>query len=124
LKQRTYYRWDAYPHGNGNFVGLGQQITEDFASDGTHRDKAVAYQYSSTTDDLIKTIQYGEVTGNSDGTFSDITGDTRTTNVAYAASTSINMSLPVEKTILDTNSATSSDRPPRRTRLGSPASPV
>jgi RHS repeat-associated protein len=110
LKQRTYSRWDAYPHGNSTFVGLGQQLTEDFASDGSHRDKAIAYQYSSTTDDVVRVTQYGEVTGNSDGTFTDITGDSRTTNIAYAASSSINMNLPVEKTVLDNNAATSSDQ--------------
>jgi YD repeat-containing protein len=110
LKQRTYSRWDAYPHGNGTFVGLGQQLTEDFASDGSHRDKATAYQYSSTTDDVVRVTQYGEVTGNTDGTFTDITGDIRTANMVYAASSSINMNLPVEKTLLDNNGATSSDR--------------
>jgi YD repeat-containing protein len=110
IKQRTYYRWDAYPHTNSNFVGLGEQLTEDFASDGSHRDKAITYQYSSTTDDVINTTQYGEVTGNSDGTFTDISGDTRTTNILYVASSTVDMTLPIEKTVFDNSAATSSDQ--------------
>ena len=110
LKQRAWYRWDTVVHGTSTFVGLGRQIIQDFAADGSHRDKATDYQYSSTNDDVTKIIQYGEVTGNGDTTFTDITGDTRTTNILYVASSSVNMSLPIEKTILNNNSATSSDQ--------------
>jgi YD repeat-containing protein len=110
LKQRIYSRWDAYPQGNSNFIGLGEQLTEDFADDGTHRDKAATYQYSSTTDDVSKATQYGEVTGSTDGTFTDTGSDLRTTNISYAASSSGNMNLPVEKVMLDNNGATSSDQ--------------
>jgi YD repeat-containing protein len=109
IKQRTYLKWDAYAHGDSTFVGLGRQMVETFAADGSHRDRDTEYQYSSTTDDLIKSIDYGEVVGNSDGTFSDITGDTRTTTMSYVASSSVNMSLPSEKAGFDNNSATSSD---------------
>lgn len=75
LTRRNYYRWDTVDRGNGTFVGLGSQLTEDFGADGTHRDGATAYAYSSTTGDLLKTVDYGEVTGNSDGTYADIGTD-------------------------------------------------
>ena len=110
IQQRTFNRWDTVAHGNSTFVGLGRQMIENFASDGTHRDKATDYLYSSTTDDLIQQIDYGEVTGNSDGTFSDTGSDKRTTNYAYAASSSVNMSLPIEKTLFDYTWSTSSDQ--------------
>src|SRR5262249_1555430 len=110
LKQRTFTRWDTVAHGNSTFIGIGSQLVEDFDSNASHRDKATAYTYSSSTDDVLKIVQYGEVTGNSDGTFTDIGTDSRTTNVSYAASSSVNMSLPVEKAILDYNAATSSDQ--------------
>jgi YD repeat-containing protein len=109
IKQRTYYRWDTIAHSVGTFVGLGSQMTEDFASDGTHRDKATTYTYSPTNDDLLSSVNYGEVTGNSDGTFTDTGSDTRTTAISYAASSSVNMSVPVEKTLFDNSNATSSD---------------
>lgn len=110
LKQRTLYRWDTVAHGDGTFIGLGRQVIEDFAADGSHRDKAIDYSYSPTTDDLLNITQYGEVTSNSDTTFTDVTGDTRTTNMSYAASSSVNLSMPIEKTILNNSSATSSDQ--------------
>src|SRR5262249_30885761 len=112
LKQSTLYRWDTASHVDSTFVGLGRQITEDYASDGTHRDKATDFSYSSTNDDLLQTTQYGEVTANADGSvgFTDVSGDTRATKLSYAASSSVNMSIPIEKTLLDNNSATTSDQ--------------
>ena len=85
-------------------------MTQDFGADGSHRDKATAYIYSSSTNDLLQKTEYGEVTGASDGTFTDVGSDKRTAVFSYAASSSVNMSLPVEKTLLDYNSATSSDQ--------------
>jgi hypothetical protein len=41
LKRRTYDRWDTTTHGTSTAVFLGREIVEDFADDGTHRDKAV-----------------------------------------------------------------------------------
>jgi len=75
LKQRTYLRWTLRLHGTSTFVGLGRQVVEDFASDGSHRDKATDYFYSTTTDDLLQTVEYGEVTANPNGTFNDIGSD-------------------------------------------------
>jgi len=110
LKQRSYFRWDTSARAAGTFVALGRQMIEDFAADGSHRDKATGVQYSTATGDVTKIIQYGEVTGSPDITFTDVAGDTRTTNILYAASSSINLSVPIEKTVLNSSSATSSDQ--------------
>jgi hypothetical protein len=110
LKQSSIYRWDTVTHGNSKFVGLTSQFIEDFASDGSHRDTGTTFSYSSATDDLLSTIEYGEVSGNPDGTFSDASTDKRTTNISYAASSSVNMSVPIQKTVLNYYSATSSDQ--------------
>jgi hypothetical protein len=109
ILQRTLYRWDTTAHGNSTFVGLGRQMTESFGADGSHRDTATDYLYSSTTDDVVKITQYGEGTVNTDGSFTDSGTDLRTTTLSYVASSSVNASLPIEKTILDNNGATSSD---------------
>ena len=87
-------------HRGGYFVNLGRKIEQDYAADNTHRDKATEYLYSTTTDDLLTQIDYGEVIGSSDGTFSDIGTDLRSTNIRYAASSSVNMSVPIEKSTL------------------------
>ena len=110
LKQRTYYRWDTVSHGGSTFVGLGQELVQEFASDLSHTDRATAYSYSTSTNDLVRKIEYGEVSGNSDGTFSDIGTDKRTINITYAASSSVNMTVPIQTTLLDFNSTTKSDQ--------------
>ncbi len=109
LLQRIFYRYDPYYHDVSVFVGLGRQLQEDFASDGTHRDKNTEYKYSSSTNDLIETDNYGEVTGGTDGTFTDVSGDSRTTFYTYAASSSVNLSVPIRKRVIDNSSATSTD---------------
>ena len=98
LIQSNFYRWDSISRGNGSyFVNLGRQVEQDYASDGTHRDKATDYTYSTSTDDLLVQDDYGEVLGGSDGTFSDIGTDERLTTMHYAASSSINLSALIEK---------------------------
>jgi hypothetical protein len=65
LIQSNFYRWDSFDRGNNaSFVNLGRQVEQDYALDGTHRDKATDYTYSTTTDDLVQQVDYGEVTGN------------------------------------------------------------
>jgi len=59
LQKRTYNRWNTVTHGNSTFVGLGRQLEQTYASDGTHRDTATEYLYSSTNGDLIEIDQYG-----------------------------------------------------------------
>ncbi|MCP1846752.1 MULTISPECIES: glycine-rich domain-containing protein [unclassified Bradyrhizobium] len=97
LKQRTYYRWGAIVHGSSTAVVLGQKLTEDFASDGSHRDKASTFSYSSSTNDLLKRYDYGEVLGSADGTFVDIGTDGRFTALTYGYAPSLNLSVVVEK---------------------------
>ena len=111
LIQSNFYRWDSIDRGNSSsFVNLGRQVEQDYALDGTHRDKATDYTYSTTTDDLIAQTDYGEVTGNSDGTFTDTGSDKRTTSFTYAASSSVNLSVLSEKKVLNSGSAPSPTR--------------
>jgi hypothetical protein len=101
LIQSNFYRWDSLSRGNGSsFVNLGRQVEQDYASDGTHKDKATDYTYSTSTDDLLVQDDYGEVAGASDGTFSDLGSDERLTTLRYAASSSINLSALIEKSTI------------------------
>jgi RHS repeat-associated protein len=107
--QKIFYQWNPTVHGNSTFVGLTRQLEQDYSASGTHQDKDTDYVYSTTTDDVIQTNDYGAVTGNSDGTFTDVAGDSRTTNITYAASSSVNLSVPVETTVLNNSVATTTD---------------
>jgi YD repeat-containing protein len=107
--QTIFYQYNSITHGGGQFVGLTRQLEQDYASSGTHQDKDTDYVYSTSTDNLLQINDYGAVTGNSDGTFTDITGDSRTTNITYAASSSVNLSVPTEKTLLNNSAATTTD---------------
>jgi hypothetical protein len=111
LIQSNFYRWDSFNRGNNAYLlNIGRQVEQDYAADGTHRDKATDYTYSTTTGDLLTQIDYGEVTGNSDGTFTDTGSDKRTTLLTYAASSSVNLSVVTEKKLLDSASSTVSDQ--------------
>ncbi len=110
LVQSIFFQYNPIFHGNSEFVGLTRQLEQDYASDGSHQDKDTDYAYSTTTDDLIQTLSYGQVTGNSDGTFSTSSATSlRTTNIAYAASSSINLSVSTEKTLFNSSNATTTD---------------
>ena len=107
--QKTFYRWDPYTNASSTLILLGRKLEQNYASNGTHRDKDTDYAYATSTGDIIRINDFGEVSGNSNGTFSDISGDSRTTRFTYAASSSVFMSVPIQKTLLDNSSATSTD---------------
>lgn len=108
--QKTFYRWDSLARGNSTFVGLGQKIVQTFNGAASHKDTAETYTYSSTTNDLLEFDEYGEVISSIDGLFSNIDDDERATTFTYAASSSSNLVVPIEKRIskLDFATATSS----------------
>jgi hypothetical protein len=109
-RNAIFYQYNPIIHGNGQFIGLTRQLEQDYASNGTHQDKDTDYSYSTTTDTLIQTLNYGQVTGNTDGTFSTSSATTlRTTDITYAASSSVNMTVPIERTLFNQNNATTTD---------------
>jgi RHS repeat-associated protein len=110
LKQSIFYRYDPILHGSSAFVSLSRQLQQEYAADGSHIDRATDYTYSTTTDDLLKSINYGQVSGNSDGTFSTTTASVpRTTSYTYARNSAINLSVPIEKTLFNNLGATTTD---------------
>lgn len=107
--EKTFFQWNPIWHGNSEFVGLSRQLEQDYAGNGSHQDKDTDYKYSTSTDDLIEQDDYGAVVGNSDGTFTDIAGDSRVTKISYIASSSVNLSVPIEKTLFNNGGATTTD---------------
>ncbi len=101
LFQRTFYRWDTADRGNSIFIGLGRKLVQLFNGGSIHKDVGEAYTYASTTNgDLIESDEFGEVQGADDGTYTDVGDDERGTSFLYAASSSVNMSVPTEKRTL------------------------
>ncbi len=111
LFTRTINKWARADYGDGrNFVKLAQTLTQNFDGDASHRDSAASTTYSDLTGDIIALTNYGEVTGNSDGTFTDIGTDLASTTYSYAASSTLAvMSLPSRELLADQNGNTVKD---------------
>lgn len=87
LFHRTINTWENTDLGDDNdFVYLSQKLEMSYNGDTTHRDTATAYSYDSSTGNLTESINYGEVTGNEDGSFTDVAGneESTTTSLSYA----------------------------------------
>ena len=78
-------KWESYSlAGSAGFVKLVQTTQEDYDGQLVHKDKAETYEHDNSNGNVIQKTQWGEVTGNDDGTFSDIGNDKFTTNYVYA----------------------------------------
>lgn len=74
--------------GNGStYVRSDRETTFAYDGDSDHRDTAVEYTYDTNKGVLLSKIDWGEVSASSDGSFSDVSGDKRTSTYNYASST-------------------------------------
>jgi YD repeat-containing protein len=108
LLRQSFVRWDTATTAAGNttFVFKARDVEQDYAPNGSHRDTATDYAYSTTTGNVTQITRYGEVTGNSDGTFSDIGSDKSTQTFQYAVSTTTQVTgLAYDDTLVDQSSA-------------------
>ena len=88
LQRQVFDRWDATSTPAGLFVYKAREVEQDYGGGSAHRDMATDYAYASSTGNLTQAKHYGEVTGNSDGTFTDIGNDLYTTTISYATNAS------------------------------------
>ncbi len=111
LYARTINKWARADYGDGrNFVKLVNSLTQTFDGDSTHRDTAASSTYDDLTGNLNIQESLGEVTGNSDGTWSDTGSDNATTTYTYAASSSLTaMLLPSRELVVNQSGATVKD---------------
>ena len=94
LYRKTINRWDSFSlGGNAAFVKLASSTESDYDGLSTHKDSAVTYAYDNTRGNLTQKIQWGQVSANDDGTFTDVSTSTDeyTTNYSYASSTTSNV---------------------------------
>jgi RHS repeat-associated protein len=105
---RTINKWARAAYNDGrNFVKLIQSVVMTYDGDTTHKDTATIDIYDDTTGNLTERAFYGEVSGNTDGTFTDSGSDRSTTTLSYAASsTNSVISLPSRELLVDHNSST------------------
>ncbi len=106
LIEKTINKWDVATTSLGTgFVKLAQTVVSTYEGDTSHKDKAEAYTYNNSTGNITTKVEYGEVTGSDDGTFSDTGTDDFTTTYTYAtSSTSSVVSLLSSQSTVDHNS--------------------
>ncbi len=100
-------KWDDYDLGNGNkFVKLTSTTALTYDGTSSHRDTAEEYSYDNVYGNLIQKTSWGEVTANTDGSFTDIGSDKSIENILYIANTGNNVTgLPYDDTVFDQNGA-------------------
>lgn len=87
LYELSINKWDSHPIGAAaSFVKLSRKTTLSYDGNADHKDMAVEYAYDDATGNLTQKAEYGEVTAATDGSFTDIGSDKRTTDITYAAS--------------------------------------
>ena len=103
LYKRTITKWDtASTATTSTFVYKSRELTRDFDGDSDTKDSGIEYVYNSSNGNLSKQIEWGEVSGNNDGTFTDTGTDKRTTQYGYATNTSAYIiGLPSSEVVLN-----------------------
>lgn len=73
------------------YVRLATSTKRDFDGDADRKDSAITYAYNLTNGNVAQQVEWGEVTANADGTFTDTGTDKRTTSYTYASNPSLNI---------------------------------
>lgn len=103
LYGKTINKWDSYALGSSNakFVKLTQSVDSTYDGDSSHKDTAVTYTYDNATGNVTQKVEYGQVTGSDDGTFTDTGTDDFTTTASFTNNTTDNIFLPYTVTVTD-----------------------
>jgi RHS repeat-associated protein len=111
LYAKTINKWENVDLGDDrNFVKLAQTVTFAYDGDSDHREIGRTYAYDDDTGNLTEKVEYGEVSGSDDGTFTDTGTDKRTTTFTYAASTTpYILGLPSRELVVNEASSTVRD---------------
>jgi YD repeat-containing protein len=102
LFKLTINKWSNVNRGpDAEFVSLSTTTTLLYDGNGDHKDTAESYAYSTTTGDVLAKVEWGEVTGSTDGAVTDTGSDKRTTAISYAASSTGYLIAPSQETVTD-----------------------
>ncbi len=103
-------KWDSYNIGTGHdFVKLTRTTTLTYDGTNNHKDTAQEYTYDDTNGNLTQKIDWGEVTGSSDGSFADTGNDMLTESFSYASDGENVIGLLSDDIIQDQNATTIQD---------------
>ncbi|MEM9336909.1 MAG: SpvB/TcaC N-terminal domain-containing protein, partial [Patescibacteria group bacterium] len=72
---------------DATFVRAGSVLELSYDGDTDHKDRATSYTYDTTNGSLTTFTEWGEVSGSTDGTFTDSGTDKRSTDFSYATNT-------------------------------------
>jgi hypothetical protein len=92
------------------YTRLSQSAKLDYDGDADRRDTAVSYTYDSTNGNILTQSEWGEVTANQDGTFTDTGTDKRVTTYTYASNTAANIIGLLASDRLDNQSGSKNQR--------------
>jgi RHS repeat-associated protein len=88
------------------YIRLSQSAKLDYDGDADRRDSAISYNYDNTNGNVLTQSEWGEVTANQDGTFTDTGTDKRVTTYTYASNTAANIIGLLASDRLDNQSGT------------------
>lgn len=92
LYKRNFYTYDRVDQGKTrNFVFLSTTTEQVWDGDGDAKTKASTFAYATATGNLVQKIDWGEVTGNSNGSFTDTGSDKFTTSYTHATGTNLSL---------------------------------
>ena len=105
LMAKTINRWEYSELGNDRqFSKLANAVEFSYDGDSDHKERAGSYSYDANGNTIGK-VEWGEVSGSDDGTFSDTGTDLASTSISYSASsTGYLVGLPSHETTTDYNS--------------------
>ena len=110
LYRKTITQWDRYSQGTDrDFVKQTKSVTFSYDGNADHRDKAETFVFNDANGNLTSKIEWGEVAGSDDGTFTDTASDKRTTSTTYATSSAYVIGLPSQETLANQSTTTVKD---------------
>ncbi len=101
LERKTLTRYQTFDQNGAYKVLPVQEVSQDYNQNDTHRDAAKTYTYDPLTGDLLQEVQWGEVAGLANGSFTDMGADTYTAIMRYAPGTAKAMRVLVSETKTD-----------------------
>ena len=106
LYKVTVNKCDDYNIGtNHDFVKLTRTTTLTYDGTGSHKDTTQEYGYDNTYGNLTSKTDWGQVTGSTDGSFTDTGSDKSVESISYVANTSnYVVGLPYDDSTVDQSS--------------------
>lgn len=109
LYRKTITKWEKTDIGDRGreYVKQTRQVSYVYDGDADHKDLATEQSYNNNNGNLSERIEYGEVTGSDNGTFTDSGSDKRTASYTYATNTiDYVIGLPSRETIRNNSGTT------------------